>query len=122
MTVTKKVMIAEDDKFLSNAYKVKLTKEGFDICMAADGIEVFEKLEDFRPDVILLDLIMPRKDGFTVLEELKKNPNYRDIPVVIASNLGQKEDLDRGLALGAKDYVIKSEMSLEDLVKKIKSA
>lgn len=120
MINTMKILIAEDDKFLSNAYRVKLTKEGFDISMAQDGIEVFEKLKDFKPDVILLDLIMPRKDGFTVLEELAKSEEYNKIPVIVASNLGQKEDIDRSFSLGAKDYIIKSEMSLEELVNKIR--
>ena len=75
----------------------------------------------FSPDLILLDLVMPVKDGFAVLEELRADENLNKIPVIIASNLGQSEDIDRGMALGAKGYVIKSDLSLDDLVKKINS-
>lgn len=117
----KKILVAEDDKFLSSAYKAKLTKAGFEVTMASDGIEVLQALKNSKPDVILLDLIMPNKDGFTVLEEIKKDEERKNIPIIIASNLGQKEDIDKGMALGAKDFVIKSNMSLDDLVAKINS-
>jgi len=112
-----KILIAEDDKFLSTAFQIKLTKLGYEVKIAGDGNEVLEILKTFTPDIILLDLIMPVKDGFGVLEELRANK----IPVIIASNLGEKEEIDKGLSLGAKDYIIKSNMSLEDLDKKIKS-
>lgn len=115
----KKVLVAEDDKFLSSAYKAKLTKAGFEVTMASDGDEALKALKSYKPDVILLDLIMPNKDGFVVLEEVEQNEELKKIPVIIASNLGQKEDIDKGMALGAKDFVIKSNMSLDDLVSKI---
>ena len=115
----KKILIAEDDKFLANALRVKLTKSGFEVKYGYDGQETLAILKDFYPDLILLDLIMPVKDGFGVLEELKNNQNFKKIPVIITSNLGQKEDIDRGMSLGAKDYVVKSDLSLDDLIKKI---
>ena len=115
----KKILIAEDDKFLANALRVKLTKSGFEVKNGYDGQETLAILKDFYPDLILLDLIMPVKDGFGVLEELKNNQNFKKIPVIITSNLGQKEDIDRGMSLGAKDYVVKSDLSLDDLIKKI---
>lgn len=115
----KKLLIAEDDKFLSNAYRVKFTKEGFDLRMAEDGEEVMEVLKTFIPDLILLDLVMPKKNGFATLEELKKSEQFKKIPVVVASNLGQKEDLDQCLRLGAVDYIIKSETPLQNVVAKI---
>lgn len=116
-----KILIAEDDKFLSTAFQIKLTKLGYEVKIAGDGNEVLEILKTFTPDIILLDLIMPVKDGFGVLEDLKANKTLETIPVIISSNLGEKEEIDKGLALGAKDFIIKSNMSLEDLDKKIKS-
>lgn len=116
-----KILIAEDDKFLSNAYRVKLVKEGFDIKIAADGREVLQFLTEFSPDVIILDLVMPGMDGFAVLQEMKKNDVYKNIPVIVASNLGQKEDLERAKALGAVDYVIKNDLSMSELIAKIRA-
>ena len=117
----KKIVVAEDDKFLSNAYRVKLTKEGFDVKMVADGQELMNLLQKEKPDLIILDLLMPIKDGFEALKEIKANTSLKNIPIIIASNLGQKNDIDQGKALGASDYIIKSDLSLEDLVTKIKS-
>ncbi len=116
-----KVLVAEDDKFLLNAYKVKLTKVGYELKTATDGDEVFEVLKDFIPDVIILDLIMPKKDGFHVLQQMQDNDKFKHIPVIVASNLGQKEDIDHAMKLGAKDYIIKSDFSLSALVNKINS-
>ena len=117
----KKILIAEDDKFLANAYRVKLTKAGFDIRIAKHGQETMDILGTFKPDLILLDLVMPIKDGFIVLNEIKNNPQLKSIPVLIASNLGQKEDIDKGMAMGAADYVVKSNLSMEKLIEKINS-
>lgn len=115
----KKVLVIEDDEFLANAYRVKLTKAGFDIQITGDGEAALAALESFVPDIVLLDLVIPKKDGFAVLEELRSNEKWKHLPVIIASNLGQKEDIERGLKLGANDFVIKSEYSLDDVVKKI---
>lgn len=115
----KKIIVADDDKFLANAYRVKLTKAGFDVKVARDGTEVFELLKTFIPDLIILDLVMPTKDGFTTLEELKNDAHFASIPVIVASNLGQKEDSDKALKLGAVDCIVKSDLSLDDLIQKI---
>ena len=115
----KKILIAEDDKFLANAYRVKLEKEGYETAIASNGEEVFQILKGGVPDLIILDLIMPKKDGFTTLREINAMDEYKNIPVIIASNLGQQEDIDRGMELGAKGYIIKSDMSMEGLVKQI---
>lgn len=117
----KKILVVEDDKYLVNAYRVKLTASGFEVKLAMDGIEAIEILKTFQPDIILLDLVMPKKDGFSVLEEIKKNSKISKIPVIITSNLGQKEDIDRGLKLGAVDYIIKSDISISDILTKINS-
>ena len=115
----KKILIAEDDRFLANAYKVKLAKSGFETQIASDGDEVMAMLSSFIPDIIVLDLVMPGKDGFSVLTDLKKDPKLSKIPVIVASNLGQKEDADRARALGADDYIIKTDMSLGGIIEKI---
>lgn len=111
----KKILVAEDDKFLLNIYKTKLTKEGFEITIAEDGEEAIKILSKTRFDLIILDLMMPKKDGFQVLEYLKG----KNIPTIIASNLGQKEDIEKGLSLGAKDYIVKSQTPLSELMKKV---
>jgi len=116
-----RVIIAEDDKFLLKAYQVKLSKSGFEVKYATDGAEVLEILKSFKPDLIVLDLIMPKHDGFYVLEQLKANAEWKSIPVLVTSNLGQKEDIDRAKALGAQSYIVKSDMSLNDLVARISS-
>jgi DNA-binding response OmpR family regulator len=117
----KKILVAEDDKFLSNAYKLKLVKAGYEVRVALDGQEAITALGEFTPDLILLDLIMPVKDGFATLEEIKAKPEWKDIPVIIASNLGQQEDIQKGTGLGAADFIIKSDLSMEKLIEKIES-
>jgi two-component system, OmpR family, alkaline phosphatase synthesis response regulator PhoP len=114
-----KILVVEDDKFLDSAYRAKLTKTGFEVRIATDGNEALRTLQSFTPDIILLDLVMPGKDGFATLEEIKKSDKLKHIPVIVASNLGQKEDLDKALALGAVDYIIKSDLSLDALISKI---
>lgn len=116
-----KVLIAEDDRFLGIAYKAKFTKNGFDVQIATDGVEALNILQTFTPDAILLDLVMPNKDGFATLEEIRKQEKLKNIPVIVASNLGQKEDLDRAMSLGATDYIIKSDYSLDAIIEKITS-
>lgn len=113
------ILIAEDDKFLANAYRVKLKKAGFEVKIVTDGEEAIIALQSFIPDIILLDLVMPKKDGFTVLQEINANSALKNIPVIVASNLGQKEDIDKAKRLGAKDYIIKSDMGIGEIVDKI---
>jgi len=115
----KKILVAEDDKFLASAYRVKLKKKGYDVKVAANGEEVFDYLNVWIPDLIILDLVMPVLDGFIVLEKLKASSSFTKIPVMVTTNLAQKEDKDRVVALGADDYIVKSDMSLNDLLKKI---
>ena len=115
----KKILIVEDDKYLANAHRVKLSKSGFEAMIAYDGEQAIQTLESFSPDLIVLDLIMPNKDGFAVLAELKQNPKWQHIPVIVTSNLSQKEDINRALELGAANYIIKSNSDLNDLLVKI---
>ncbi len=117
-----KILVAEDDKFLSRAYEFKLAKTGCQIILAADGEETMAKVKAEMPDLVLLDLIMPKKNGFDVLEEMKASPKLKNIPVIIMSNLGQEADIKKGLAAGAIDYVVKANTSLEDVVNRIEKA
>ena len=116
----KKILVVEDDKYLSGAYVTKLTKIGFDVRLAMNGVEALKMLDEFMPDLILLDLVMPRKDGFDTLTDIRANPKWKHIPVIVASNLGQQDDIDRVMKLGAQDYVLKSEMTVDDFIRKVK--
>ncbi len=114
------VLVIEDDRFLVKAYEAKMKGEGFCVDVARDGEEGIAKIEKKKPDIVLLDLIMPKMDGFDVLEEMKKHKDWRKIPVLILTNLGQEDDRKRGLALGAKDYIVKADYSLAQIVELIK--
>ena len=116
-----KVLVVEDDNFLVTAYRTKLVNAGLDVQVATDGEEAMKALKSFNPDVILLDLVMPKKDGMTTLTEIKADDKLKNIPVVITSNLGQAEDIEKAKSLGAADFVVKSNMSMEDIISKVKS-
>src|SRR3989344_8307052 len=115
-----KILVAEDDRFLGKAYTAKFEKVGYEVRHAIDGVEVFEILQNYTPDIILLDLVMPIKDGFTTLKELKANDKYKSIPVIIASNLGQKDEIDKGVSMGAADYIVKSDTAIDVLIDKVR--
>lgn len=115
-----KVLVVEDDKFLTNIYEVKLTNEGFNVKIAVNGEDGLKAVEDFKPDVILLDLILPKLSGFEFLEELK-GKQRSEIPVVVLSNLGQEEDVQRAKKLGALDYLVKATTPIKEVVAKIKT-
>jgi len=115
-----KILVVEDDKFLSNVYRIKLQKVGFDVVIAIDGAEALEKIKSENFDLVILDLIIPKMDGFTVLSEIKSQEKYKKLPILVSSNLGQMEDINRAIKLGATDFVVKSDTSLDALVEKIK--
>lgn len=117
----KKVLVVEDDQFLANAYKLKLSKSGYEASVASDGAEALELMKKDKPDIILLDLIMPNMDGFSCLEAMKADGDLKTIPVVIASNLDQTEDIERAKSMGAVDFIIKSNVSIAEIVDKVKS-
>lgn len=117
-----KILIVEDDKYLVGAYQAKFSRAGFTVEVALDGEDAFKKLETFKADLILLDLIMPRKDGFEFLFELRSHPELKGIPVIVASNLGQKDSVAKVKELGVTEYILKTNMSLDDLVTRIKAA
>ncbi len=117
----KKILVAEDDLFLANVYKAKLKKEGFDFLIAKDGDETMKLIKEFQPNLLILDLVMRGKDGFRVLEMIKLDPTLKNLIIVVASNLGQKEDINKCIALGASDYFIKSDVTLADIIAKVKN-
>jgi len=118
-----KILLAEDDLFLSSLLKNRLQNEGMEIILAKDGEEALHLLRSVKPDLILLDLILPKKSGFEVLEEIASDPQMQlnKLPIFIVSNLGQQEDISRGQELGAIEYFVKAKTSIDELVQKIKS-
>lgn len=115
----KKILIVEDDKFLRDVIAKKLVKEGYIIIEAMNGEEGLLKIKEDKPDLILLDLILPGMDGFEFLELIKKNQESSQIPVVILSNLGQRDEIKRGFELGAIDYLVKAHFPPSEIVKKV---
>jgi DNA-binding response OmpR family regulator len=118
--VKKKVLIIDDDSFLSGIYATKLDIEGFEVATAKDGEEGLKALEKMTPDLILLDVLMPKLDGFETLKRLKQIPAVKDVPVIMLTNLGQKEDIEKGIEQGAVDYLIKAHFVPAEAVDKIK--
>lgn len=119
--MAKTILIIEDDKFLRELIAQKLIKEGYEVSEAVDGEEGIKKVKDEKPTLILLDLILPGIDGFEVLNGIKEDPALSLIPVIILSNLGQKEDVEKGLKLGAVDYLIKAHFTPGEIIDKIKN-
>lgn len=116
----KTILVVEDDSFLVKIYISKLTREGFEVVAAYNGEEGINKAKSQKPDLILLDLVLPKKDGFSVLEDLKKDQKLKKVPVLIMSNLGQESDIIKGKEMGAVDYLIKANASINEVVEKIK--
>ncbi len=120
-SVKQKVLVVEDDKFLRELILQKLAKEGYETSEAIDGEEGIKKIKEEKPHLILLDLILPGIDGFEVLSRMRDDSAVSSIPVIILSNLGQKEDVEKGLKLGAADYLIKAHFTPGEIIEKIKN-
>lgn len=116
----KKVLIVDDDAFLSGIYATKLELEGFEVIAARDGEEGMKAVLKEKPDIVLMDVLMPKLDGFEALKRIKADPETQDIPVIMLTNLGQKEDVEKGLQEGASDYLIKAHFVPAEAVEKIK--
>ncbi len=116
----KKILIIEDEKTLRFLIAQALTEEGFEVDEAVDGEEGIQKLKENKPDLILLDLLLPTIDGFEVLSRIKRDSGLESISVIILSNLGQEEEIGRGLKLGAIDYLIKAHFTLDEIVARVK--
>lgn len=119
--IMKTILLVEDDKFLSSLLKNRIEKEGMTVIHAADGESAIDNLRATRVDLVLLDVILPKKNGFEVLEEIQSDPILRENPVFIISNLGQESDMARGRDLGAVEYYVKAQTSIDDLVTKVKT-
>jgi len=119
--MAKKILIVEDDKFLRELIARKLKTEGYEVLEAIDGEEGLKKIKEAKPDLVLLDLILPGIDGFEVLEKKKEDPEIEKIPVMVLSNLGQREDVERSLKLGAVDYLVKANFTPQEIIEKIKN-
>jgi DNA-binding response OmpR family regulator len=117
---SKKVLVVEDDKFLRELLVRKLYGEGFTVESAIDAGGAFETLKRFTPEIVLLDLILPGIDGFEILSRIRKDTTLASVPVIILSNLGQKEDIDRAMSLGATDFMVKANFTLDEIVTKIR--
>lgn len=115
-----KILIVEDDEFLANIYQTKFEIEGFKVFVAGDGEQGLKFAGTKEPEIILLDVLLPKLDGFAVLEQLKKDSATKDIPVILLTNLGQKEDVQKGLKMGAVDYLIKAHFKPSETVDKVK--
>ena len=115
-----KILVVEDDKFLGALFVRKLIAEGFDVGHAIDAPAAYELLSKSVPDIILLDLILPGENGFSILEKVKKDDRIKHVPVIVFSNLGQQEDIDKTKALGAIDFMIKANFTLDEVVKRVR--
>ncbi len=120
MATAQKILIVEDDPFLFDMYSIKFKEVGFDVSVAQDGEMALVKAKEELPDVILLDIVLPKKDGFEVLKSLKSDSQTAGIPVVMLTNLGLEGDVKRGLELGAQSYIIKAHFTPTEVVAKVK--
>ncbi|MDD5145529.1 MAG: response regulator [Candidatus Pacebacteria bacterium] len=116
----KSVLLVEDDPFLIDIYAAKLKEADYSIDIVEDGEATRRKLQEKTPDVIVLDLVLPKIDGWEILKEIKADSKLSNIPVVILSNLGQKSEVERGLAMGATKYLIKAHYTPSEVIEEIK--
>jgi len=115
----KRILIIEDDEFVRKLYREQLVRAGYDFVEAVDGAEGIEKVRSEHPDLILLDLMLPKKNGFEVLADIKQDPAVASIPIFVLSNLGQQSDVQAALSMGVDDYIVKSDFRLSDVIEKI---
>ena len=120
--MAKRILLVEDEEIMVDLLQRKLLKEGYEVFVARDGEEGLKKMKEIepKPDLILLDIIMPKMGGFEVMEEMKKDEKLKDIPVIVISNSGQPVELDRAKKLGAKDWLIKTEFDPKEVLEKVK--
>lgn len=118
--MAQKIAIMEDEELILNLLERKLIKEGYELLVARNGEEGLKLIKEKKPDLLLLDIIMPIKGGFEVLEEMQKDDNLKDIPIIIISNSGQPVEIDKAQKLGAKDWLIKTDFDPQEVIDKIK--
>jgi len=115
-----KVLVVEDDKFLRELFVRKLNSEKFDVSSAIDGENALEMLSKNMPNIVVLDLILPGMDGFEILSKIKSDSATAQLPVIVLSNLGQQEDIDKAMSLGADDFLVKANFTLDEIIERIK--
>ncbi len=114
------ILLVEDDSFISGMYQTKLKNAGYQVEVVADGELAWERIQkDPVPDILLLDVILPKKDGFEILEDLRKEDRTKNLPVILLTNLGQKPDVERGIKLGADDYIIKAHFTPSEVMERV---
>ncbi len=116
---TRTILIVEDDSFLLSMYVTKMEMSEYSVLQAVDGKQALKLALEKMPDLILLDILLPAMDGFEVLKALRENPKGKDMPVILLTNLGQKEEIEKGLAMGASDYLIKAHFTPQEVMSKI---
>jgi DNA-binding response OmpR family regulator len=116
----KTVLVVEDDTILSRAIYLQLKSAGFTITTAEDGVTGLEVMQKVKPDLVILDLLLPKIDGFEVLRIMRSNSELKDIPVLVFSNLSSDEDKEKAKSLGAQSYRVKADVKMEDLTKQVK--
>lgn len=116
----KKLLLVEDDQTLSESYAQRFMAEGFDVKAVINGEEALSAALEFRPDIILLDIMMPKVDGLDVLDILRNTPDTANIQIIVLSALGQQQDIEKAKSLGADDYLVKSQVVIADVVEKVK--
>lgn len=115
----KRILIVEDEKIMADLVQKKLEQEGYSTLVAQDGQQSLDMMRKEKPDLVLLDIILPKLNGFEVMEQINQDPELKDIPVIIVSNSGQPVELDRAKQLGAKDWLIKTEFDPQEVVDKV---
>jgi len=115
----KKILLVEDEELIIDLLTKKLEREGYQVSIAKDGEEGLSMMKDEKPDLILLDIVMPKMGGFEVMEEMQKDEELKKIPVIVISNSGQPVELDRAKKLGAKDWLIKTEFDPREIINKV---
>ncbi len=117
----KKILIIEDDVFLGDVLTQKLTNEEFEVVLVRDGLKGYQTIKSFQPDLILLDIVLPKINGYEILEKKQKDPSMANIPVIVISNSGQPVEINRALALGVKEYLVKAQFDPEEVLVKVRA-
>lgn len=117
----KKVLLVEDDPFIRDIYTVKFSQEGFEVVIADNGVEALKKMQQFIPNVILLDIVMPYMDGMETLKNIRSREEWRKIPIIMLTNISEKEKINESEEYGINDYLIKSHFTPSEVVQKVKN-
>lgn len=117
--MAKKILLIEDEQLMIELLEKRLIREGYEVAVARDGVEGLKKMKEVKPDLVLLDIIMPKMGGFEVMETMSEDEELKKIPIIVISNSGQPVELDRAKRLGAKDWLIKTEFDPQEVIDKV---